>query len=108
VAYRIYRFSHQFTVDDACSLLVQHSNGVYTVGDFMTGRDNLHVVQPSTPVDQGTCPYRVTLVVHLLHIFFPKLLTSAVSLCAALELLVQHKISGLPVVDDDGKLVSLL
>jgi CBS domain-containing protein len=40
---------------------------------------------------------------------FPnKLLTSAVSLRAALELLVQHKISGLPVVDDDGKLVSLL
>jgi len=78
VAYRIYRFSHQFTVDDACSLLVQHSNGVYTVGDFMTGRDNLHVVQPSTPVDQ------------------------------ALELLVQHKISGLPVVDDDGKLVGVV
>ncbi|KAG0525095.1 hypothetical protein BDA96_06G025900 [Sorghum bicolor] len=44
----------------------------------MTGRDNLHVVQPSTPVDQ------------------------------ALELLVQHKISGLPVVDDDGKLVGVV
>ncbi|CAD6261323.1 unnamed protein product [Miscanthus lutarioriparius] len=55
-----------------------HSNGVYTVGDFMTRRDNLHVVQPTTPVDQ------------------------------ALELLVQHKISGLPVVDDDGKLVGVV
>ena len=43
-----------------CSLLVQHSNGVYTVGDFMTRRDNLHVVQPTTPVDQGTYPYSMT------------------------------------------------
>lgn len=55
-----------------------HSNGVYTVGDFMTRRDNLHVVQPTTPVDQ------------------------------ALELLVQHRISGFPVVDDDWNLVGVV
>ncbi|ONM18766.1 CBS domain-containing protein CBSX1 chloroplastic [Zea mays] len=53
-----------------------HSN--YTVGDFMTRRDNLHVVQPTTPVDQ------------------------------ALELLVQHRISGFPVVDDDWNLVGVV
>nr|ACG27541.1 cystathionin beta synthase protein [Zea mays] len=53
-----------------------HSN--YTVGDFMTTRDNLHVVQPTTPVDQ------------------------------ALELLVQHRISGFPVVDDDWNLVGVV
>jgi CBS domain-containing protein len=53
-----------------------HNNGVYTVGDFMTKRPNLHVVTPATSVDE------------------------------ALETLVQHKISGFPVVDDTGKLVS--
>ena len=36
------------------------------------------------------------------------MLASAVSLCAALELLVQHRISGFPVVDDNWKLVSFI
>lgn len=84
-------------------LLVQHSN--YTVGDFMTRRDNLHVVQPTTPVDQGTCSYSLT---HVFTCFLvSELLTSVVPLCTALELLVQHRISGFPVVDDDWNLVSL-
>ncbi|CAL5080380.1 unnamed protein product [Urochloa decumbens] len=56
----------------------QQSNGVYTVGDFMTRRENLHVVKPTTSVDE------------------------------ALEMLVQHRISGFPVVDDNGKLVGLV
>jgi hypothetical protein len=37
-----------------CFLPLQQSNGVYTVGDFMTKRGNLHVVKPSTSVDEGT------------------------------------------------------
>jgi len=43
----------------------------------MTRKENLHVVKPTTSVDE------------------------------ALELLVQHRISGFPVVDDNWKLVSL-
>ncbi|XP_062193732.1 CBS domain-containing protein CBSX1, chloroplastic-like [Phragmites australis] len=54
------------------------NNGVYTVGDFMTKRENLHVVKPTTSVDE------------------------------ALELLVQHRISGFPVIDDDWKLVGVV
>jgi len=57
--------------------LVGH-NGVYTVGDFMTKREHLHVVNPSTSVDE------------------------------ALEMLVEHRISGFPVIDDDWKLVGVV
>lgn len=31
----------------------QARNEGYTVGDFMTGRQHLHVVKPSTSVDDG-------------------------------------------------------
>uniref|UniRef100_A0A0D9XBA9 CBS domain-containing protein n=1 Tax=Leersia perrieri TaxID=77586 RepID=A0A0D9XBA9_9ORYZ len=55
-----------------------HNNGVYTVGDFMTKRPNLHVVTPITSVDE------------------------------ALETLVHYKISGFPVIDDTGKLVGVV
>ncbi|TVU03151.1 hypothetical protein EJB05_44373, partial [Eragrostis curvula] len=55
-----------------------HNNGVYTVSDFMTRRENLHVVKPTTPVDE------------------------------ALELLVQHRISGFPVIDDNWNLVGVV
>ncbi|KAL1215794.1 CBS domain-containing protein CBSX2 [Cardamine amara subsp. amara] len=53
-------------------------NGGYTVGDFMTPRKNLHVVKPSTSVDD------------------------------ALELLVEKKVTGLPVIDDDWILVGVV
>ncbi|GAB2282637.1 CBS domain-containing protein cbsx1, chloroplastic [Dionaea muscipula] len=53
-------------------------NGVYIVGDFMTRKDKLHVVKPSTTVDE------------------------------ALEALVDHRITGFPVVDDDWKLVGVV
>ncbi|KAB2602869.1 CBS domain-containing protein CBSX2 [Pyrus ussuriensis x Pyrus communis] len=53
-------------------------NGVYTVGDFMTTREHLHVVKPSTPVGQ------------------------------ALEALVEKRITGFPVIDDDWKLVGVV
>ncbi|CAM0144607.1 unnamed protein product [Urochloa decumbens] len=62
----------------AAGSVAGQSNGVYTVGDFMTRRENLHVVKPTTSVDK------------------------------ALEMLVQHRISGFPVVDDNGKLVGLV
>ncbi|EYU44424.1 hypothetical protein ABFS82_08G051800 [Erythranthe guttata] len=53
-------------------------NGLYTVGDFMTRREDLHVVKPTTTVDQ------------------------------ALEMLVENRITGFPVIDDDWKLVGLV
>ncbi|KAF3531880.1 hypothetical protein DY000_02036624 [Brassica cretica] len=57
---------------------VPAKNGGYTVGDFMTGRQHLHVVKPSTSVDD------------------------------ALELLVEKKVTGLPVIDDDWNLVGVV
>ncbi|OAY78552.1 CBS domain-containing protein CBSX1, chloroplastic [Ananas comosus] len=54
------------------------SNGVYTVGDFMTKREDLQVVKPTTTVDE------------------------------ALEKLVENRITGFPVIDDDWKLVGVV
>lgn len=51
---------------------------VFTVGDFMTRKEHLFVVKPTTMVDE------------------------------ALEALVDHRITGLPVVDDDWKLVGVV
>ncbi|KAB2626489.1 CBS domain-containing protein CBSX1 [Pyrus ussuriensis x Pyrus communis] len=53
-------------------------NGVLTVGDFMTRREDLHVVKPTTTVDE------------------------------AIELLVENRITGFPVIDDDWTLVGLV
>ncbi|KAB1212423.1 CBS domain-containing protein CBSX1, chloroplastic [Morella rubra] len=52
--------------------------GVYTVGDFMTRKEYLHVVQPTTTVDE------------------------------ALEKLVENRITGFPVIDENWKLVGLV
>ncbi|XP_012469567.1 CBS domain-containing protein CBSX1, chloroplastic isoform X2 [Gossypium raimondii] len=57
---------------------VSPRGGVYTVGDFMTRKEDLHVVKPTTTVDE------------------------------ALEALVEHRITGFPVIDDDWKLVGLV
>ncbi|GJN12907.1 hypothetical protein PR202_ga31232 [Eleusine coracana subsp. coracana] len=57
---------------------IGQNNGGYTVGDFMTKKENLYVVKPSTSVDE------------------------------ALELLVKHRISGFPVIDDNWKLVGVV
>ncbi|KAL5753016.1 hypothetical protein ACOSP7_023191 [Xanthoceras sorbifolium] len=57
---------------------VSPNAGVYTVGDFMTTKENLHVVKPTTTVDE------------------------------ALEILVERRITGFPVIDDDWKLVGLV
>uniref|UniRef100_A0A5B7A3V0 CBS domain-containing protein n=1 Tax=Davidia involucrata TaxID=16924 RepID=A0A5B7A3V0_DAVIN len=53
-------------------------SGVYTVGDFMTRKEDLHVVKPTTTVDE------------------------------ALDILVENRITGFPVIDDDWKLVGLV
>ncbi|KAG2712508.1 hypothetical protein I3843_04G120500 [Carya illinoinensis] len=53
-------------------------SGVYTVGEFMTGREELNVVKPTTTVDE------------------------------ALNALVENRITGFPVIDDDWKLVGLV
>ncbi|KAK2426466.1 CBS domain-containing protein cbsx1, chloroplastic [Trifolium repens] len=57
---------------------VPPKNGVYTVGDFMTKKDELQVVKPTTTVDE------------------------------ALESLVEHRITGFPVIDDNWKLVGVV
>ncbi|GMY11797.1 CBS domain-containing protein CBSX1, chloroplastic [Fagus crenata] len=53
-------------------------NGLYTVGDFMTKKEDLHVVKPTTTVDE------------------------------ALETLVENRITGFPVIDENWKLVGLV
>ncbi|VAI75597.1 hypothetical protein VPH35_123412 [Triticum aestivum] len=58
--------------------VVVEGGGVYTVRDFMTKREQLHVVKPSTSVDE------------------------------ALERLVEHRITGFPVTDDHWNLVGVV
>ncbi|XP_061367896.1 CBS domain-containing protein CBSX2, chloroplastic-like [Gastrolobium bilobum] len=57
---------------------VPRGNGTYTVADFMTKKQYLHVVKTTTTVDE------------------------------ALEALVNNRISGLPVIDDDWNLVGVV
>ncbi|XP_022922706.1 CBS domain-containing protein CBSX2, chloroplastic-like isoform X2 [Cucurbita moschata] len=52
--------------------------GTYTVGDFMTRKENLYVVKPTTTADE------------------------------ALEALVEKRITGFPVVDEDWNLVGVI
>ncbi|XP_074561656.1 CBS domain-containing protein CBSX1, chloroplastic-like [Curcuma longa] len=54
------------------------SNGAYTVGDFMTKKEDLHFVKRNTSVDK------------------------------ALQMLVENRITGFPVIDDDWKLVGVV
>ncbi|KAK8913927.1 hypothetical protein KSP39_PZI024028 [Platanthera zijinensis] len=60
------------------SVSCQSNNDSYTVGDFMTKKEDLFVVRPSTPVDE------------------------------ALEKLVEYRITGFPVIDDDWNLVGVV
>ncbi|XP_022898482.1 CBS domain-containing protein CBSX1, chloroplastic-like [Olea europaea var. sylvestris] len=57
---------------------VPPQEGMYVVGDFMTRKEDLHVVKPSNTVDE------------------------------ALEMLVEKRITGFPVIDDDWKLVGVV
>ncbi|KAF8404986.1 hypothetical protein HHK36_009881 [Tetracentron sinense] len=58
-------------------------NGIYKVGDFMTRKEDLHVVKTTTTVDEAF-------------------------VSTALEALVENRITGFPVIDDDWKLVGLV
>ncbi|KAF9600103.1 hypothetical protein IFM89_003650 [Coptis chinensis] len=53
-------------------------SGIYTVGEFMTTKELLQVVKPTTTIDE------------------------------ALEILVENRITGFPVIDEDWKLVGLV
>jgi hypothetical protein len=104
----------------ACFLQAKHD--LYTVGEFMTKLKDLYVVKSSTTVDEGER--------ELLLSFFrsprknvrfscwnwdnlknlPPLQSSyyhiwCIYFHTALELLVRNRVTGLPVVDDAGKLV---
>ncbi|CAL0312137.1 unnamed protein product [Lupinus luteus] len=57
---------------------VSRENGTYTVSDFMTKKQNLHVAKTTTTVHE------------------------------ALEAIVNNRISGLPVIDDDWNLVGVV
>ncbi|KAK7348753.1 hypothetical protein VNO80_23408 [Phaseolus coccineus] len=75
------RFSHSSGFRLASTPTVNsipRGNGIYTVADFMTKKQDLHVVKTSTTVDE------------------------------ALEALVNNRISGLPVIDDNWNLVGVV
>ena len=80
---------------------MQPRNGVYTVGDFMTTKEELHVVKPTTTVDEGiSC----SIICFIDWSMFP-LICLNYFLPTALEILVENRITGFPVVDDDWTLV---
>ncbi|OMO74107.1 Cystathionine beta-synthase, core [Corchorus capsularis] len=89
----LYQHSHKAVVPSSLSLpkrssfrraagLIANSvpvrNGNYTVGDFMTRKEDLHVVKTTTTVDE------------------------------ALEALVERRVTGFPVIDDDWTLVGVV
>ncbi|KAD4888185.1 hypothetical protein E3N88_20258 [Mikania micrantha] len=102
----VYRRSTLIVAAAAATLTgnsVPQRNGVLIVGDFMTQKDELHVVKPSTTVDEGIALLRTNLSINsissaLLIDFNP----------TALEILVKHRITGFPVIDDDWKLVGVV
>lgn len=54
------------------------SNNMYTVGDFMTKKESLHTVKPTTTVDE------------------------------ALQMIVDYRVTGFPVIDDNWNLVGVV
>lgn len=77
------------------------------VGDFMTRKEDLHAVKPTTTVDEGIGHIRFVcqIILHLL-ILFLNFLSWVGSFVTALETLVEKRITGFPVIDDDWKLVN--
>lgn len=91
---------------------------MYTVGDFMTRKADLHVVKPTTTVEEGFIVlsfmlFYLSLVCsrllwHMIIVEDCLILTSFARLFlggTALEMLVHNRITGFPVIDDDWKLV---
>lgn len=82
---------------------------MYTVGDFMTRKEDLHVVKPTTTVDEGMChTQRYVLQLYYKSLAFSPMYsdTRSVNFQTALEILVENRITGFPVIDDDWKLVT--
>lgn len=72
----------------------------------MTRKEDLHVVKPTTTVDEGISGTSACFLGHL-TLSFPHL--TSLPLCkTALELLVENRITGFPVIDDTWKLVGFL
>jgi hypothetical protein len=99
-------------------LFLQQKQDQYAVGDFMTRREDLVVVEASTTVDEGTGtslfnflwseapPWNhVSLIAWRQCWLLTHVPCAYWSVSTALELLVSHRITGLPVVDDMGRLV---
>ncbi|KAG5061203.1 hypothetical protein AAZX31_01G175500 [Glycine max] len=73
-----FRFSPLLAANTLTANNISPRSGLYTVGDFMTKKEDLHVVKPTTSVDE------------------------------ALEILVENRITGFPVIDDNWKLVGVV
>lgn len=73
---------------------------MYNVGDFMTRKENLHAVKPTTTLKKI---FHTLLVV--LTIIFTLLFFNLCFVCIALETLVEKRIMGFPVINDNWKLV---
>ncbi|XP_040867950.1 CBS domain-containing protein CBSX1, chloroplastic isoform X1 [Glycine max] len=86
---------------------VPRANGTYTVSDFMTKKQDLHVVKTTTTVDEGTSMFYSILLCDLLYSFIYLSLIIFFWILA-LEALVNNRISGLPVIDEDWNLVGVV
>lgn len=75
---KLSKYSARVALPFAATNSVPQRDGTFTVGDFMTRKEELHVVNPSTSVDE------------------------------ALEALVEKRITGFPVVDDEWNLVGVI
>ncbi|KVI02676.1 Cystathionine beta-synthase, core [Cynara cardunculus var. scolymus] len=95
------------TVAAAATLMsssVPQKSGVLIVGDFMTKKEDLHVVKPTTTVDEGI---RVLVKTNIIDHF--DILVYLINLLpTALKALVENRITGFPVIDDDWKLVGVV
>ena len=49
---------------------MQPRSGLYTVGDFMTKKEDLHVVKPTTSVDEGIFSYLVHVLFQSRSVFY--------------------------------------
>lgn len=83
-------------------MLLQPHDGIYTVAEFMTRKADLLVVETSTPVDKGMYDFRSFAMVSLQIGYRNSIFCSVLS---ALEILVEKRITGFPVVDADWNLV---
>lgn len=72
----------------------------------MTRKENLHVVKTTTSVDEGIIDTYFTIFMLSFSFFTVNFVLN--SSIAALEALVEKRVTGFPVIDDDWNLVVLL